>query len=260
LQRHATFQIISSVGYYVQAMIGRLWRTSARIAWRDLRNSGIRPYFIAGVLAAGIASVSGVHAAAAAARKGLEADSRAWLAGDLCVDTGDPITSEQIHELDNLRVGGTLWTLRSNLMATASSSESADPAFIQVKGVDPLQYPFYGTIGLSPHQTLSRAIASHDGVDQAAVSQEVLDRFALRFGDTLSIAGRAFRISALITSEPDRFARELGFGLRAIISREAFERDGFELPPYPVKHRVLLRLGPHSNIYAARNLLQQIFP
>src|SRR5579871_3933002 len=120
----------------------KLWRTTAKIAWRDLRNSGTRPLFIIAVLAASIASVSGVHSAAQGARQALETDSRAWLAGDLCIDTRDPIDREQVRQLDQLEAGGVHWTLMTTLLTTASSSESADAGLIQIKAIDPAVYPF----------------------------------------------------------------------------------------------------------------------
>ncbi|HLW77106.1 MAG TPA: hypothetical protein VKS01_08965, partial [Bryobacteraceae bacterium] len=116
--------------------------------------------------------------------------------------------------------------------------------------------PFYGSITLDPPQPLERALEGN-GV---AVSAEVLERFNVRVGDTIALAGRSFRISAAIQGEPDRFASEVGVGLRCMVSRAAFEREGFEEPPNPVKHRVLLRLDAGSNLNSARRMLEQLFP
>jgi predicted lysophospholipase L1 biosynthesis ABC-type transport system permease subunit len=231
-------------------------RTTVRLAWRDLKNSGARAWFIVAALAISTASISGVHGAAEVARKALQADSRAWLAGDLCIDTREPISQRAADTLDRAKMRGIDWTLMTTSLTMAASSESADPALIQVKVIDPLVYPFYGALTFEPSQSLSQALSANG----AAVSEEVLQRFEVHLGDTITVSGRPFRISAVIQGEPDRFSNEVGVGLRCLVSRDSWTRSGLANSPNSVKNRVLLRLSAGSNPAVARRMLQELFP
>jgi predicted lysophospholipase L1 biosynthesis ABC-type transport system permease subunit len=234
-------------------------RTTARLAWRDLRNSGARSLFIVLALAISMASVGGVHGAAEVARKALQADSRAWLAGDLAIDTRETIDQLQALALDGLKPRGIDWTVVTTSLTMASSDESADPGLIQVKVIDPASYPFYGAVTLRPSVGLADAV--RDG--GVAVSEEVLQRFDVHRGDNISVGGHPFRISAIVQGEPDRFSNEVGIGLRCIISANSWKRAGLDRSPNPVKNRILLRLAPGanaSNASNAREFLQELFP
>ncbi len=234
----------------------RFWRTTVRLAWRNLRYSRRRTGFIVTALAAGIATVAGVHGASEVGREALRGDSRAWLAGDLALDTRDPITRDQSAALDRARPGGTAWTLMTTSLTMARSGESADAGVIQVKAVDPRVYPFYGAIALDPPRLLDDALGSN----RVAVSEEVFERLAVQIGDSIAIAGRPFVISAAITGEPDRFSNEVGIGMRCLMSRLDYERSGLDEAATSVKNRVLLRLPAAANPASARRFLQTLFP
>lgn len=118
------------------------FRPLARIAVRDLRGSFGRSLLITATLAIAVASITGVRSAANAARDALDSDSRAWLAGDIGVDTLEPVSQNQIDELNRVGVPWTLVTLASTM---ASSDQSADPGFISVKGVDTGFFLFTGS-------------------------------------------------------------------------------------------------------------------
>ena len=198
----------------------------------------------------------GVYGAAGAARKALAGDSRAWLAGDLGVDLREPLTQEQAEALKKFETLGVKWTLVSTAMTMAASDQSADPAFISVKAVDPRSYPFYGAITLSSGAELRDMLAP----DTAAVSSEVLERLDIKLGDTFQIAGQPFRAVALITAEPDRFSGSFGLGLRSIVSREGYARTSIADSGISTNHRVLLRLPDGFNPRVARQFLTGYFP
>lgn len=234
-------------------------RTTARLAWRDLRNSKTRSAFVVAALAVSIASVSGVRGAAEVGRQSLHADSRAWLAGDLAIDTREPISENQAAALDRVRPDGIDWTVVTTSLTMAGSDQSADPAMIQVKVINPAVYPYYGALTLQPPLTLS--VAVHD--DAVAVSEEVLQRLDVHPGDAITIGGRAFRITAVIEGEPDRFSNDLGIGLRCLMSRASWQHSGLANSPNPAKNRILLRLSPANpaaHPSTVRPFLQKVFP
>src|SRR5271163_3045670 len=89
----------------------RLWRMAARVAWRDLLGWPGRSAFLALTMAISVASISGVRGAAKVGRETLQGDSRAWLAGDVGVDTIEPVDETQADALDSARSSGSRWTL-----------------------------------------------------------------------------------------------------------------------------------------------------
>jgi putative ABC transport system permease protein len=203
-----------------------------------------------------IAGIGGVDGAASSARRALRGDSRAWLAGDVGIDTRDVLDTDQAAALDRANQFGIRWTAVSTALTMASSDAAPDPAFIALKAVDPASYPFYGAVTLAPPQTLAQAL----GNDTAAVSSEVLERLNVQVGDSIQIAGKPFRIAARIQAEPDRFSGNLGIGLRCIISRAAYRRTDVEQSGNSVKTRILLRLPPGSDLDGARRFLESVFP
>ena len=227
-----------------------------RLAWRDLRKSRIQGALIALPMALSIAAMVGVRGAADIARQALQGNARAFLAADLCVDTRERVNQEQAAVLDRMRLNGIAWSLMSTALTMAASPQAADPGFVAVKAVDPAVYPFYGQIALSPQATLANAL----GADTVVVSEDVLDRFQLRVGDPLVIAGQSFRVTARIKAEPDRLSGELGLGMRCILSREAYQRTRLDQSGNSVKQRVLVRLDPRTDLLVTRRRLQDLFP
>src|ERR1035438_9877419 len=228
------------------------WRSGVKLACRDLRKSHIQGALIALPMAFSIAAMVGVRGAADIARQALQGDARAFLAADLCVDTREPINQEQVDVLDRMRHDGIQWTLMATALTMASSAQSADPGFVAVKAIDPSVYPFYGAIALSPQQTLAQALRS----DTAVVSEDVLDRFQIRLGDALLIAGQPFRVTARIQAEPDRLSGELGLGMRCILSRQGYQRTRIDRLGNSVKQRGLLRLARQSDLLVTPRRLQ----
>ena len=77
------------------------WR--AKLAWKDLRARRGRSALIVIALALSISGISGVRGAVSVALNALHQGSRASLAGDLSIDTGDAITEKQYAALGALR-------------------------------------------------------------------------------------------------------------------------------------------------------------
>jgi predicted lysophospholipase L1 biosynthesis ABC-type transport system permease subunit len=208
------------------------------------------------LMALSIAGIGAVRGAADAVRQALHVDPRVWLAADLYVDTRDPITEQQAAALDALKPRGIEWTLVTTALTMAESDQSPDPGLVAVKAVNPALYPFYGAIGLSPRQPLRTALDA----ERIVVSQDLMDRFQIRVGGLLRVAGRPFTVAGVIESEPDRLSGELGLGMRCILSREAYDRTGIERSGNSVKRRILVRLAPGADLAAARRRLRALFP
>lgn len=197
-------------------------RTAAKWAWRDLHRSRSRSVFLLLAMAVSVASISGVRSAANIARAALHRDSRAWLAGDLAVTTGEPLDDQQIATLDALRPRGIQWTLVTTALTMGASGASPDVSLLAVKAVDPARYPFYGVLAMRPAGPLSGVLRP----DATVVSPDALARFHLRLGDSLLIGGASFRVAGVIEAEPDRFSGITALGVRCLISQEGYRRSG----------------------------------
>lgn len=241
----------------VRIMMGhRFWRTAARIARRDLRASRGQSAFIIAAMAVSIAGVGGVHSAARAGREFLQRDARAWLAGDVCVDTGEPIGDDQVAALDRLRANGTEWTMVTWVITMAASDQSPDAGYIAVKAIDPAVYPFRGAVQLQPPGA-PRDILN---AETALVSETTLERLQTGIGGTIRIGGKPFRIAASYRTEPERYSGIYSFGMRCILSHQGYQRAGIARGGNPPRNRVLLRLPAGADLSGARQWLQKLVP
>ena len=212
------------------------WR--AKLAWKDLRARRGRSALIVIALALSISGISGVRGAVSVALNALHQGSRASLAGDLSIDTGDAITEKQYAALGALRQEGIDWTVVTITLTRASSNESPDAVFVALKAVDPEVYPFYGGANLA-------AELRGDGV---IVSENTLRRLQVRVGDPIRIAGREFHIAAVGKAEPEQLLGILDRGLRCVISRESFRKSGIARAGNSSKNRILFRLPPGADL------------
>jgi putative ABC transport system permease protein len=230
----------------VRTMLGH----TGKLAWKDLRARRGVSILIVVALALSIAGISGVQSAVSVALDALHQGSRASLAGDLSIDTGDVITEKQYEALDDLRKDGIEWTLVTLILTMASSDESPDAVFVAVKAVDPEVYPLYGGSNLS-------AELRDDGV---IVSENTLRRLHVRVGDPIRIAGKSFHITAVGKAEPEQLLGILDRGLRCILSRENFQRSGIVRGGNSSKNRILLRLPPGADLRKVKKKLRPLLP
>src|SRR4029078_13443998 len=98
----------------------------------------------------------------------------------------------------------------------------ATPVLVSIKAVDPAKYPYYGEVKLDPSMALTDALQP----DTVAVAQDVLLRLNAEVGDHLRVGTDAFRISAIVNSEPDRMSGSRKGGLGMMMSRSGFEPHG----------------------------------
>ena len=232
------------------------WHAAAAFAWRDLQWSRARTVFLVGAMAVSVASIDGVRSAANVTRSALQRESRAWLAGDLGVETGEALDEEQVDALNRMRSRGIDWTVVTTALTMGASDQSPGASLLAVKAVDPARYPFYGALTLEPAQALSIALRP----DTAVVSKDALERFHLRIGDQILIGAAKFRISAAIAAEPDHFSGVTAMGVRCLLSERAFERSRIARSGDSLKLRILFRLPPGEDEPRKREELQDLFP
>jgi len=141
-------------------------------------------------------------------------------------------------------------------ISMASVPPDPVPLLVSLKAVDPAEYPYYGTAELEPAMSLTQAL---DG-DSAVVAEEFLIRLNAKVGQTLRLGGRNFKITAVLTQEPDRLTAGAGMGPRVLISQVALARTGLIAPGSRASQRLLVKLPAQVDPIALRKDIEQALP
>ena len=220
------------------------WKRAGSIGWRDLRSAPGKFCFVVLSVAVGVAALVGVRGFSDSFRRTLSTEARSLMAGDLSARVFHFPTAD-----DNNRVAsalkqsgsgasGTRTTWVTETVSMASVPPDPVPLLVSLKAVDPSQYPYYGTVELEPAMSLGQALAG----DSAVVADEFLIRLNAHVGDSLRLGGRNFKISAVLTQEPDRITAGAGLGPRVMISQASLAATALVGPGSRVSERLLVKL------------------
>jgi len=231
-------------------------RLALRLARRELRG-GVRGLTIVLLcLALGVAVIAAVGTLRAAIDRGLEADGRRLLGGDLEIDGGSQKLPDALR--DWLRARGARLSdvvqMRSMLVAP-----SGERQLIELKAVDPA-WPLVGAPTVSPAMPLADALAQRDGQFGLLAEQLVLDRLRLHPGDTVRLGNATLRISAVLISEPDQVATPALLGPRVVIAAGALPQTGLIVPGSMVRYALRLTVPSPSAAPALVAQLRAAFP
>ncbi len=215
-------------------------RTAGRIAWRETRSSMTKFLFVVLAVAAGVGALAGVRGFSESFKSTLTREARVVMGADLAARQFSMPNAEQIAKLDALEPEGVdhTWITETVSMASSTAADST-PALAAVKAVDPTKYPYYGEIKLQPEMPLRDALTA----DSVAAGEDLLIRLHVKVGDLVKIGDRDFKIAAAIVSEPDRMSASMNFGMRLMMSREAFTSTGLETIGSRGSQRYLFKLN-----------------
>ncbi len=233
------------------------WALAAKLAWRDLRAAKTRFLFAVMAISIGVAALSGVRGACAAFREMLLKDARMLLAADLSISLSRQPEDGETAVLREIEDRGAAVTPVTELMTMVGGASLSRPLAVNLKAVDPRQYPYYGSVTLSSRQDLREAL----GEDALLPSQDLLVRLGAELGDTVRVGEADFRIASVVLVEPDRMTGAANFGPRAMLSQAGLARTGLVQFGSRVTSRFLIRL-PQSglDVDEARNLLRAGMP
>ena len=229
---------------------------SIRLARRELRG-GIRGLGIVFLcLALGVAVISAVGTLHAAIDRGLAADGRGLLGGDLEIDGGAQPLPEQLRAW--LRSRGAILSdviqMRSMLVAP-----SGERQLVQLQAVDGA-WPLVGTPVLAPEQPLADALARRDGGYGLLAQPLVLERLGLHPGETVRLGNATFRITAALVSAPDQLATPSLLGPRVVIASAALPQTGLVVPGSMVRYALRVTLPASSTFPEVAAQLRAAFP
>ncbi|MGJ5816305.1 FtsX-like permease family protein [Paludibaculum fermentans] len=228
-------------------------RQVLRYTSRDLRGAPWRSLGVVLSLASAVASVYIAVACLSSFRLFLTGGSRQWLGADLQVNLDRVPLPEDLAALP-ARMARSTAVIET--LVNARSPETGASTPIVLKAVEPGEYPFYGSLTVTPPQPLSTAIAGR----QVAVSPELLTALGISPGGLIEINGHRFTAAATILREPDRFAASPYTFNRVVMSRASLEDSGVLRRGNNLNGRLLFGLRDPSTLLEARALLEERFP
>jgi putative ABC transport system permease protein len=236
------------------------WSTAGRIAWRELRAGKAKFFFVLLSVAIGVAALTGVRGFSQSFARTLLEQARSIMAGDLSARMFRQATDAESKQLDALAgpaAGlGVRRTVVTETISMAMVQGDPVPLLVSLKAVDPAEYPFYGTVTLSPAEDLRSALTDSTVV----VDDNLLVRLRAKVGDQLKIGGRWFRIAAVIAKEPDRMTAGVGLGPRVMMTRQAMEDTELLQPGSRATERYLFALGDKLKVADVRAQIEKILP
>ena len=227
-----------------------------RLAARELRGgfAGFRVFLAC--LALGVGAIAGVGSLSEAVTRGLEAQGRALLGGD--VELRLSMRPADGDERAYLAAAGRVSeTVTMHAMAAAAGGGGA--AFVHVKAVDGA-YPLFGAVRLEPAMPLAEALATRDGVPGLVAEPVLLGRLALAVGERLRLGDRVFEVRAGLKREPDRIAGGINFGPRLMIAQTDLAGTGLVQPGSLVRYNYRVALPPGTDAAAWTERLRADLP
>jgi putative ABC transport system permease protein len=196
---------------------------STRLATRELRG-GVGGFgILIACIALGVAVIAGVGSLATALLDGFNSQGRVLIGGDLTLRrVHRRATTPERRAMDAFgRVAET-----AAMRAMARTSDGQDQTLVELKGVGG-RYPLVGSVRLRSKRRLDEAIGARMAV---AVGQALLDRLALKVGDTIRLGEARVKITDVVVDEPDKFGARLGYGPRVLMSLDTLLATGLVRP------------------------------
>ena len=223
-----------------------------RLLKRDWRAGELRLLVAALVIAVG--SVTAVGYFTDRVERALARQASEVLAADLVVEWSEkPADALALAARDRgLRTARTL-----DFPSVVIAGERTQ--LVQVKGVD-TDYPLRGHLRTADGPGDEERVT--DGgppFGEAWAEPRLLALLGLELGESFKLGDMAFRVTRLLTYEPDRAASLFRLAPRVLVSLADLERTGLLGPASRVKHRLLLA-GDAEGISGFRNWLSEQLP
>lgn len=234
-----------------------------RFAGRELRGGleGLR-IFVA-CLTLGVAAIAGVGSASQSVERGIDADARVILGGEVEVSQRlAPIAPAGLAWLEahaDISRTTEMRTMARAAAAPASGDDPGRPILVELKAVD-AHYPLFGAMRLAPDMPLAEALAERDGAWGAVVERAALARLGIELGEEVRIGDARFRIEALIEEEPDRGTSLFTLGPRVMAAAESLAATGLVRPGSLIRYNYRARLPAGTDPAAWTGGLRAAFP
>ncbi|OZI19477.1 ABC transporter permease [Bordetella genomosp. 9] len=207
-------------------------RLGARTLLRDWRSGELRLLLVALIVA--VAAVTSVGFLADRVGRALERDAAQMLGGDIVLDADEPIPPAfERQALDQgLRLVHTY-----QFPSMASADQAAQ--LVSLKAVED-GYPLRGSLrtaaGPAGAESATRGIPERGTV---WVDPQLLAALRLKMGDTIALGDSRFRISRVVTYEPDRGMSFVNLSPRVLMRADELPATGLLAPGSRVDYGLL---------------------
>jgi putative ABC transport system permease protein len=220
-----------------------------RLARRELRG-GVRGLWIVLLcLALGVSVIAAVGTLRAATDRGLAADGRRILGGDVEVESGSQPLPDALRDWLRARGAKLSDVVQMRSMLVAASGERQ---LVELKAVDGA-WPLVGEVGITATVSQKADVATALSDHGLLAEQVVLDRLGLHPGDRVRLGNASFTVRGTLVSEPDRVAAPLILGPRVLIATDALPATGLIAPGSMVRYAIRATLAdPEPTLRALR--------
>ncbi len=230
----------------------RPWlRLALSLAWRDWRGGAGRFRGMGIVLlclALGVTAIGAIGGLRDAIQRGVSAQRRAILGGDLAIDSSAAIP-DALRAFVAARGVRTADTIRMRTMLYAPDGKRM---LVELFAVD-AAYPLVGRASVSGGGALQPALAGRDGMAGLAADPLIDDRLGLHPGQTVRVGDARFRLAPPLDRVPDA-AGTASLAPSVMIARPALDAAGLLRPGalLTASLRVMLPDGPPHETDRAR--------
>ena len=206
------------------------WRTLLR----DLRAGELRLLIVAVTLA--VAALTAVGFFADRLKGGLQRDARQLLGGDAVLRSDDSTPAAFIAKAQALGLKSAL-SVSFPTMARATDADGGASKLVAFKAV-PLGYPLRGNLQVADAPD-GKGQSTRDipAPGTAWVDPSLLDSLGLKLGQTMLMGDASFKLTRVITQEPDRGAGFISFSPRAMINQADVAATGLIQPASRTNYR-----------------------
>lgn len=224
------------------------------IARRELRG-GLRGFrvFLA-CLALGVAAIAAVGTLRTGIQQGLTDQGAVILGGDAEMRfTYRPADADERAYMDQIATEvSEVYDFRSMVVL------DDDQALTQIKAVDSA-WPLTGAAALDPAIPVAEALADQNGIPGAIMDPVLIDRLALKIGDSFRLGTKTFRLTAALTREPDSASTGFTLGPRTVVRSDALTGSGLLESGSMYETRYRLILPPEADLQALEDEAERTF-
>ncbi|TSE30347.1 hypothetical protein Tther_01051 [Tepidimonas thermarum] len=214
------------------------WALGWRALWRDWRAGELT--VLVAAIALAVAALTAVGFFADRLQAGLQRDARQLLGGDVVLRSDHPLPPEYERQARALGLAVTRH-LTFPTMARADDADGGESRLVSLKAVAD-GYPLRGELRTSadPDDRIGQPGPGVPAPAEAWVDAALLEALGLRLGQPLWLGERVFRLTRVVTLEPDRGAGFLSFAPRVLIAESDLAATGLVQPASRIQYRLVV--------------------
>ena len=227
---------------------------------RELRFTRSRVLVLLVSLILGTAGLAAVRSFAWNVERAIATEARGLMAADLRLSSFRPFTQAELLAVQHLENQGAEVTRSIRLVSSArhsggSRAQRQTALTVQVRAVGK-GYPFYGKAELASGRPLQQALRGQ----QVVVESSLLYRMGLRLGDSIRLGKADFKITDVLTREPDSPMEWTRIGPRVMMSEQGMQASGLISPLQRTRYQLLLKLPSEQDPQAVAKQLRLEIP